>query len=401
VRLSFAANRDGWVKTIKDLGLQFDFVSSEDVATKGIANDRYRVVILPLAFALSEQEVQRLQEFVARGGIVIADAAPGWLDQHCAWQTNDRLNKLFGITAAASDKRELKLTEGQLNLSSQAVDLNLPRTLSGIRVAETDVKASGGTALFKVGNSDAAIVNHTGAGWTIYLNTVWDQYPKQRAAKFGGAAYRDLLHAILIKAGVRNSAEVTSPDGQQISQAQIARYKFGNAEILAIVKENVAVAGVVGQDGVTTYNDANLGQVAKQELMIKFPRKAYITDVRTGKKLGFTDVVHTSILIGDALILASTAETNELKLDGVASANRGDHIAFNLISTAAATTLVRCHVYAPDGSRLPIYSKNLLVQQGRGSFTLPFALNDAPGKYVVRATDVVSGAVVEKSLELR
>jgi hypothetical protein len=50
---------------------------------------------------------------------------------------------------------------------------------------------------------------------------------------------------------------------------------------------------------------------------------------------------------------------------------------------------------------LPIYSKNLLVQQGRGSFTLPFALNDAPGKYVVRATDVVSGAVVEKSLELR
>jgi hypothetical protein len=401
VRLSFVANRDGWVKTIKDLGLQFDFVSSEDVATKGIANDRYRVVILPLAFALSEQEVQRLQEFVARGGIVIADAAPGWLDQHCAWQTNDRLNKLFGITAAASDKRELKLTQGQLNLSSQAVDLNLPRTLSGIRVAEPDVKASGGTALFKVGNSDAAIVNHTGAGWTIYLNTVWDQYPKQRAAKFGGAAYRDLLHAILNKAGVRNSAEVTSPDGQQISQAQIARYKFGNAEILAIVKENVAVAGVVGQDGVTTYNDANLGQVAKQELMIKFPRKAYITDVRTGKKLGFTDVVHTSILIGDALILASTAETNELKLDGVASANRGDHIAFNLISTAAATTLVRCHVYGPDGSRLPLYSKNLLVQQGRGSFTLPFALNDAPGKYVVRATDVVSGAVVEKSLELR
>jgi hypothetical protein len=380
-RLSFAANRDGWVKTIKDLGLQFDFVSSEDVATKGIANDKYKVVILPLAFALSNEEVQRLEEFVARGGVVIADAAPGWFDQHCAWQTNDRLNKLFGITTVASDKRELKLTA----------------TPSGVRIAEPDLRASGGATRFS--NYEAAIVNHTGTGWTIYLNTVWDQYPKQRATNFGGAAYRELAQAIFDRAAVRRAVEVTSPDGQPIAQAQIARYKFGEAEILAIVKENVAIAGVVGKDGVTTYNDANLGQVAKQELTIKLPRKSYVADVRTGKQLGFTDIVHSSILIGDALILAVSTEPNELKLEGVGSANRGDHVAFSLISKA--TTLVRCHVYAPDGARLPIYSTNVLVQPGRGTFTLPFALNDAPGKYVIRATDVVTGATVEKSLELR
>lgn len=400
-RLSFAANRDGWVKTINDLGLQFDFVSSEDVATKGIANDKYKVVILPLAFALSNEEVQRLQEFVTRGGVVIADAAPGWFDQHCAWQTNDKLNQLFGISTAASDKRELKLTSGEISLSPQAADWKLPPTVSGLRIAEPDVRASTGSALFKVGSSEAAIVNHTGAGWTIYLNTAWDEYPKQRAAKFGGAAYRELVQAIFNKADVRPSVVVTSPDGLPIAQAQIARYKFGNAEIVAIVKENVAVAGVVGQDGVTTYNDANLGQVAKQDLMIKLPRKSYVTDVRTGKKLGLTDVVHSSILIGDALIWALTPESNELKIEGAASANLGDHISFNLTSTRPATALVRCHVYAPDGSRLPIYSKNVLVQQGRGTFTLPFALNDAPGKYVIRATDVVTGAMVEKSVELR
>jgi hypothetical protein len=244
-------------------------------------------------------------------------------------------------------------------------------------------------------------VNHTGSGWTIYLNTVWDQYPKQRAAKFGGAAYRELVHAILNKAGIKPSVEVTSPDGQPITQAQIARYKFGDVEIVAIVKENVAIAGVVGQDGVTTYNDANLGQVAKQDLIIKLPRKAYVTDVRTGQKLGLTDVVHSSILIGDALILALSPEENDLKLEGAVSAHPGDHVSFNLLSTTPATALVRCHVYAPDGSRLPIYSKNVLVQQGRGSFTLPFALNDAEGRYVIRATDVVTGATIEKTIELR
>lgn len=400
-RLSFSANRDGWIKTIKDLGLQFDFVLSEDVAAKGITNDKYKVVILPLAFALSDQEIKQLEQFVAGGGVVIADAAPGWLDQHCAWQKNDRVSKLFGIVTVDSDKRQLKLASGAIRTSAQGNEWGLPQGLSDIPIAEPDVKVSGGTALLTIENGDAAIVNRTGKGWTIYLNTAWDQYPKQRANNFGGAAYRRLAHALLDRAGIRPSLQVTSPDGRQLPQTQVARYKFGNAEIIAIVKENVAIAGVVGQDGVTTYNDANLGQVARQELTIKLPRKSYVADVRAGKKLGFTDVVHSSILVGDALVLAVTPENNELQFDGPVSAHSGEHVSFSLKSPTSGTSLVRCHVYAPDGSRFSFYSNNVLVENGRGTFTLPFALNDPIGKYVVRATDVVTGAVIEKSIELK
>jgi len=400
-RLSFSANRDGWVKTIKDLGLQFDFVSSEDVAATGIANDKYKVVVLPLVFALSDEEIQQLEQFVTRGGVVIADAATGWVDQHCAWHKNDRVNKLFGIATVASDKRVLKLAAGVVSASSQGNEWSLPQDLSDIRIAEPDVKAVGGTVLLKSDNGDAAIVNRTGKGWTIYLNTAWDQYPKHRATNFGGAAYRRLVNALFNKASIRPAVEVTSPDGRQLPQMQIARYKFGNAEIVAIVKENVALAGVVGQDGVTTYNDASLGQVAKQELTIKLPRKFYVTDVRAGKKLGFTDVVHSSILVGDALVLALTPESNELKFDAPDSARAGEQVSFSFKSTTTGTSLVRCQVYAPDGSRLPIYSSNVLIQNGRGTFSLPFALNDPTGKYVVRATDVVTGAVTEKSIQVR
>ena len=68
-RLSFAANRDGWVKTIKDLGLQFDFISSEDVAKNPIPIEKYKVLILPLAFALSNDEVRNIRRlcFARRG----------------------------------------------------------------------------------------------------------------------------------------------------------------------------------------------------------------------------------------------------------------------------------------------------------------------------------------------
>jgi hypothetical protein len=323
------------------------------------------------------------------------------VDEHCAWQSNVLVNKLFVITTLASDKRQLKLAAGAVHPSAQADEWGIPQDLTEIRLAEPDVKPLGGTALLKSNNGDAAIVNRTGKGWTIYLNTAWDQYPKQRAINFGGAAYRRLVNAVLNKAGITAGIKVTSPDGRQLPQAQIARYKFGNAEILAIVKENVALAGVVGQDGVTTYNDASLGQVAKQDLTIKLPRKFYVADVRAGKKLGFTDVLHSSILVGDALVLALTPEVNELQFDGPVAAHSGEHVSFSLRSTTADTRLVRCHVYAPDGSRVPIYSNNVLVEKGSGKFILPFALNDPTGKYVVRATDVVTGAITEKSIELK
>ena len=369
-RLSFPANRDGWVKTIKDLGLQFDFVSSEDVAKSQISNEQYKVLILPLAFALSDQEIQHIQEFVARGGVVIADSSPGVMDQHCAWRTSDAINKLFGITSPDLDKRELKLTSGDVSR-------------------------------IKTANFDGAVVHNIGKGWTIYLDTTWDQYPRQRAANFGGAAYRELANAILNKAGVRPSIQVLSLNGRPVSQAQIARYRFGSAEVVTIVKENVAVAGVVGKDGVTTYNDANLGQVARQDVTIKLPRRMYVADVRSGKQFGNTDVVHTSILIGDALVLGLTSEPNGIRMEGAATAQRGDHISLKVASTTPGTSLVRCHVFLPDGSRSPIYSRNVLVQNGAGAFILPFALNDFPGRYVIRSTDVVTGAAFEKTIELR
>ena len=111
-------------------------------------------------------------------------------------------------------------------------------------------------------------------------------------------------------------------------------------------------------------------------------------------------MVHSSILVGDALVLGLSPEVNELKLEGPVSARPGDHISLALTSNRPGRSLVRCHVYAPDGSRLPIYSNNVLVD-GRGTFALPFALNDPTGKYVIRATDVITGAVVERAIELR
>src|SRR5439155_13728338 len=113
--------------------------------------------------------------------------------------------------------------------------------LSGMIAAESGIKAADGTALVRVGNTDAVIARRVGKGWAIYLNTLLDTYAKQRAQKFGGGKYRSLVNALLARAGVQPTVEVLSADGKRLAQTQVVRYRFGDAEILTIVKDNLAV----------------------------------------------------------------------------------------------------------------------------------------------------------------
>ncbi len=401
--LNFPANRDGWVRTIKDLGLQFDFVSSEQVEQGSLASGKYKVLIMPLSLALSPAEEKNIDSFVRAGGVVISDAAAGLMDQHCAWPQNDTMNQLFGITSTqAANKRALKPAEGQLVITDEGARWGLDaKNLSGLVTAEPYIKATDGTPLVRLGTTDAVISRRLGKGWTIYLNTVFDRYPKLRSENFGGSNYRALVNSLLDHAGVRPTIDVLSADGKRLTQAQVARYHFGDADILTIVKDNVAVAGIVGRDGVTTYNDAALGQIARQEIVIKLPNKYYVTDVRSGKRLGYTDVVRSSVLVGDAAVLSLSPAENKLTLKGPASSQLGEHVAFALASSTAGPRLIRCHVFGPDGLMLPVYARTLLVNDKASKFVLPSALNDLTGPYTIRATDVVTGATAETKITFK
>ncbi len=400
--IRFPSNRDGWVRVTKDLGLQLDFLSSEQLEKGSLASSKYKVLFLPLSMAVSQVEAQSIETFVRNGGAVIADAASGLMDEHCAWRQGGLLNELFGITTRASDKRELKRAGGEVTVTAEGAKWGLEaKDLTGLTVAEAGVRAAGGMALLRVGDADAVIVRRAGRGWAIYLNTLFDQYSRLRIKNFSGGAYRAMVKTLLDRAGVRPEIEVQSTDGKLLTQAQVARYRFGDAEILALVKDNIAVEGVAGQDGVTIYNDANLGRVAKQEILIKLPRKYHVTDIRAGKQLGLTDVVRTSIVIGDAVVLGLNRAQGEIKLHGPANASLGEHPEFAITSAIPGRRLVRCHIFAPDGSFIPGYAKNLLLENASGSVVLTSALNDPAGKYTVRVTDVVTGARAEARIGLK
>jgi hypothetical protein len=355
--------------------------------------------------AMSQSELENIESFVRSGGVVISDAAPGVLDQHCAWQQNSLTNELFGINTPASEQRAFKPGDGPLQVTDEGGRWGLrAEELSGLVFAEPYIKAAGGMSLLRIGETDAVITHRIGKGWTIYLNTLFDKYPKLRAERFGGESYRTLVDRLLDHAGVRPAVKVLSADGKRLNEAQVVRYRFGYAEILAIVKDNVAVAGIAGRDGVTVYRDATLGQVARQAITIKLPQKYYVTDVRSGKSLGHTDLINSSVVVGDGVLFGLNPAENKLALTGETAAALGEHVSFKLSSSSSGPrfTLIRCHVFGPDGLMLPVYAQNLLMGGGSGTnFVLPSALSDAAGVYTIRATDVVSGATAETKITLK
>ena len=398
----FPADRDGWVRIVSDLSLSPDFVAAEQV--EGGRLSGRRAFILPFSLALSEAEVQAIRRFAEGGGIVIADAAAGLMDEHANWRRGTDVLDLFGVAAPATDTRggATPRVKGPVAVTAEGAAWGLKAAeLEGLEAVEADVRASTGRALLSVGGTEVAIVRRVGTGWTVYLNALLDRYPSLRRDGYGGAAYRTLLERVLAHAGVRPAVTVTDAAGRPLPRTQVARYRFGTSEVVAVLGGDLGVATRFGVDGVTAYGDEARAPLAPREVVVHLPRTARVTNARSGESLGTTDTVRAAILPGDALVLALGEGPGDLRLEGAPSARLGEHAAFTLATTDRGRHLVRCHVHGPDGAFLPEYAKNVIVEGGAGRFVLPSALSDAAGEYRVRATDVLTGASAEARVVLR
>ncbi len=401
--------RGGWVQMVNDLGMQFDFVSSPQLEKNALAKGKYRVFVLPLSVALSPEEVQKLTAFAENGGLVIADAGAGAMDDHCAWVANGQLDDFFGIKTAAQEQRLFAHVSGPVSVTAAGATWGLQADALKDLDAVEPVTATTGTALLRIGDTDAVIVRKVGKGWAIYLNACLDKYGRGRRRRQAeeparpdtGPRYRALVSALLAHLDVRPAVQVLDADGQPLNRAQIVRYRFGASEALAILTDNVGAKAVEGRDGVTIYHDDKLGDVARQEITIRLPQAYYVTNARTGERLGRTDTVKTSVTVGGVLVLGLAKQTNTLTLTGPDAASRGEHPQFTLASSRPGKSLVRCHVSGPDGTFLHLYAQNLVLEKGAATFTLPSAFNDAAGEYTIKVTDVITGATAEAKLTLQ
>lgn len=82
---------------LEDLGLQYDFISKEQMAKDKLKD--YKVLILPYSRAINFDETKAIREFAEKGGMVIADGEAGVMDGHCKYV---KQNMLSGVRLTAT-----------------------------------------------------------------------------------------------------------------------------------------------------------------------------------------------------------------------------------------------------------------------------------------------------------
>ena len=354
-------NRDGWVKILHDSGLGFDFISYGSIENGGLLSFGYKVLILPMSYALSDREVHQIEAFVRQGGILIADALPGVMDDHTRLRSERALADVFGIRARSYARGELIRPTGESNL-----------------------KTRGAEALLKENNTPEMFHHKYGQGSAYLLNYFMDGYPEEKRSRRNEASLQK-IRKLFENENLESSILLTTSTREPASG--IEKYSFSDhgssARLLGLLP---------GKEG------------KSEEISLHFDETVHLYDIRNKKYLGeekdFRIQMKTSVpeLFG---IVLGTIEN--IEVDAPSTLIRGKAAQLNFTVTgegsARLKSVVRVDVFDPEGSNVRHYSDNCEVSNGTGTHRFNTALNDLAGDWNIRLTEVISG--VEKELTFR
>jgi hypothetical protein len=376
----FNRDRIAWTNLLEGLGYQYDFVAYSHIEKGDLLKRGYRLLILPHSVAISEKEAARIEEFVAAGGVVIADMWPGVMNEHCTWRRGGRLDALFGIAHESLQPSDFQRTE-----------------------AGERVRIAGAESGWCAGHPGVAR-KRMGEGKAIYLGR--SVAPLLLGRGLGDrerlASYVSLVQRLMEEARMAPPASVVDSLANPALTCESVRYRAGSAEYFGIVRypavpeEKVSIGD---ETGIPPLEDAraSLGQ-AGDEVSIAFPDTRHTYDVRQRRYLGHTDRVAARLGYGGAAIYARLPYTvSSVEISAPKTVRAGKAVSFAVKLGVSGEAGVGDHVaavrvYGPDGVERRHYGFRLALPKGRGKGAVPLALSDDSGKWRIAARDVATGA---------
>ena len=360
-----------WYGAIHDAGLQFNYVTDRMLRLGEFDASKYKVMILPLSFAIGEKEAMVIKDFVNKGGTVIADVRPGIYDGHCKPLDNGSLDDLFGIKrdgkqdATGVDRLEIN---GQLN----GEKLNLKwgnwygEDIYPKMVVDQTVQLTTGHELGKAFpvhysaglNTPLCIVNQYGKGKAILLNF-----------SIFNAQAGSLIKHLILSSGVRPLTVITNPDGKAITDLKITRWKNGNTEILSLFGKY------------------------RGKVTVKLNRSYHITGMKTGKYMGYINEFTMDAVPDRASFYAlMPSALPELSIKAPAAALGGEVVKLSIeVKGAQGLHAVRISLINPHGEKADWFRQTLNVGEEHKEIPLVFALNDMGGEWMIEAADILTG----------
>jgi hypothetical protein len=384
------ADHIAWTRLTYELGLDFRYVTDGMLRSGALDSVAFKVAVLPMAQAIGPDQAAALRKFVEAGGTLIADVRPGIYDGHCKPVTPGVLDDLFGIKRVSRDDPVEASVSLQATLNGHAISVNIPRA----RV-DAGVETAGATALGTAGNRPVLLVNEVGRGRAILLNfqpiTSGPTAPETNAA-------RSLLQALYDACGARSAVRFRAPDGGPLPLTETRIWRNGSALVFGLWRqmENAWFSP-------TSKTTAGEPQPARIEL----PGRRHLYDLRAGRYLGQVSSADTRLRWGRAnffLALPYRIGPVNVALD-TTNPQPGQvvraTVKLDIPPQAKETFAAWVEVTDPAGNK-PLWGRQVvLLTAGQGQACFKAAINDMPGTWTVRVTELFSGQSAEASWRVR
>ena len=379
--LEYVTANEAMARIFTDLGLQYDYVTSEQVVGGRLSRDGFRVLVLPYAQALSAEVAAAIRGFAAAGGVVVADLRPGIFDGHGRPLERGQLDDMFGIERIGGGRLPepltmRALTDGSIRLPDMPVDHQVK-----VGLATALATADGGSAL----------ISHTvDKGKTILFNFYPGRYIALRTKGEEGPLPRS-IDRLLASAGIEPQVTLES-DGAGAPVTQVVRFSHGANEYVGVLREH----SLFFSSPVPIMNQAPCRAI------VDFGRKAHVYDARAGRYLGETRKVETTIAPAEAQLYALLPyRVTDIEVsEGASNSARSRDFDLRVIAGDGAksgTHVLHIKVEDADGRERDEYQKNTRLDRGAATFRIPLALSDPKGEWLLTIRDAATGVVKQTS----
>ena len=189
----------GIYRSLWEEGFGVDFLDVNEIATVG---HQYKMIVLPMPFAISAPGMSALQEYARAGGVIVSECGPGRMDQNgLGYQQNAMaapMRALFGVESLeirnVREPNETTRWRSSLRFDDTIRYQHMTGVGSGIAPADylQTLKPVTAKALFNFGSDVTGTVNGYGQGRAYLIGTLLGHallaYGDSRNAKFLASA---------------------------------------------------------------------------------------------------------------------------------------------------------------------------------------------------------------------
>lgn len=402
----FTGVRNSWTKLIEDLEVQYEFVGRGPIEEGKLGTGQYRVFIMPQSLAVSAAEASAIRQFVRAGGLLIADYRAASMNEHGRDLGGGQLDDVFGIHRVKSQKKGQTaegLADGEL--------LHINGKQLHVVAGDETVGVTSGKALAQSGSVPLVIVNDFGQGKAVFLNLEISSYAYERLQPHSSTSLPDLLEEILGLARIAPQVRVMNADGKRLPGTEVVRFANGAYEHVAIFRNPQFDDGGWG-DYPTEKAGEWAGQISNTfleepaQITVSWPGSMHTYDIRGRKNLGEA-AKHPAILEpwGPLTLTRAPQSVPQYSIDAPEQVRAGTPLTLTLREEGSLPEgtfrVVRLEFFTPAGQPYELYAQNVLVKSTPHTATVCLAHNDPPGRWSLKARDVMTGQVLERAFTLR